>query len=229
LRDELENSKQIAIPEVKSILAWLPSITALSRQALFRGETPHIDYRQTPSEEEKLWKQMWCANPVFMPVYQHNITSPEELNTSTRRLAIVDVQLDKKMHQSSDYYDLYELTRNWAVKFVEIIAKLRSEKFHIVLTTDHGNVLATGRGTLKPEEKVHLYLDNSRGERFVYFNSKELKDTFRNKNYSIPFFANPRENWLSIADNSSFSTPRKQLITHGVYHFMETVIPLIIL
>jgi hypothetical protein len=228
LRDELENHNLIALPEVKAIMAWLPSITALSRQALFRGESPLIDYHQSPSEEEKLWKSMWRANPVFTPVYQHNVILPEELNTATRRLAIVDVQLDKKMHQSSDYYDLYDLTKNWAMKFVKIIAKLRSEDFHIVLTTDHGNVFATGKGSLKPEEKVHLYLANSRGERFVYFTTKELKEQFRSRNYAIPFFENPRENWLSIADDSSFSTPRKQLITHGGSHFMETVIPLII-
>jgi hypothetical protein len=228
LRDELENRKDIYPTEVRAILAWLPSITALSRQALFRGEMPRVDYRQTPAEEEKLWQQLWRANPVFMPVYQHNVISPEELNTATRRLAVVDVQLDKKMHQSSDYYDLYELTRNWAVKFAEIIARLHREEFRIVLTTDHGNVHATGIGTLKPEEKAHLYLDNSRGERFVYFNSKELKDAFRHAHSAVPFFENTRENWLSIADDSSFSSPRKQLITHGGSHFMETVIPLII-
>lgn len=122
LRDVLEQEKLLSMPEVKAIFAWLPSITALSRQALFRGASPMIDYRQTPSEEEKLWKNLWKANPIYAPVYQHNVVSPEELNTATRRLAIVDVQLDKKMHQSSDYYDLHDLTRNWAIKFARIIA-----------------------------------------------------------------------------------------------------------
>lgn len=228
LRDILEQEKLLPMPDVKAIFAWLPSITALSRQALFRGAAPRIDYRQTPSEEEKLWKQMWKGNPVYAPVYQHNVVSPEELNTATRRLAIVDVQLDKKMHQSSDYYDLHDLTRNWAIKFARIIARLCSEDFKIVLTTDHGNVLAEGVGTLKPEDKVHLYLSNSRGERFVYFNDKDLWRQFRDKHYLMRFFFNPQETWLAIADNASFSTPKKQLITHGGSHFLETVIPLII-
>lgn len=228
LRDELEQRKLISLPEVKAIFAWLPSITALSRQALFRGAFPLTDYRQTPAEEEKLWKKMWQANPMFAPVYQHNVQSANQLNTATRRLAVVDVQLDKKMHQSSDYYDLHDLTRNWAVKFADIVARLRKEGFKIVLTTDHGNVLAKGVGTIKPEDKAHLYLANSRGERFVYFNSKELKNNFRERNYMVPFFSNPRENWLAIANDSSFSTVNKQLITHGGSHFMETVIPLII-
>lgn len=228
LRDELEKRKLISLPKVKAIFAWLPSITALSRQALFRGAIPMIDYRQTPAEEEKLWKKMWVANPMFAPVYQHNIQSADQLNTATRRLAVVDVHLDKKMHQSSDYYDLHDLTRNWAVKFADIIARLRKEGFKIVLTTDHGNVLAKGIGTLNAEDKAHLYLANSRGERFVYFNSKELKNSFRVRNYMTPFFSNPRENWLAIANDSSFSTVNKQLITHGGSHFMETVIPLII-
>lgn len=228
LRDVLDERKLLGVPKVKAIMAWLPSITALSRQALFRGDTPQTDYRQTPIEEEKLWKHRWMANPIFAPVYQHNVESAEELNTASRRLALVDVQLDKKMHQSSDYYDLHDLIRNWAVKFADIIARLREEGFKIVLTTDHGNVLATGVGTLNPEEKVHLYLDNSRGERFVYFNSKDLKDQFRNNHYMLNFFSHPQENWLAIANDASFSTNKKQLITHGGSHFMETVIPLII-
>lgn len=172
LREELEKRKLIGIPEVKSIFSWLPSITALSRQAIFRGNIPRVDYRQTPAEEAKLWKQMWSANPLFNPVYLHDVKAPEDIITDTRRLAFVDVQLDKKMHQSSDYYDLFDLTRNWATKFASIIQRLKKEEFNIVLTTDHGNVLAEGTGTLKPEEKVHLYLANSRGERFVYFNSR---------------------------------------------------------
>jgi hypothetical protein len=228
LKEILEEHQLISSPQVKAILAWLPSITALSRQALFRGAAPVLDYRQTPTEEEKLWKQLWQANPLFRPGYLHNPSNPEDVDTTTRRLAIVDVQLDKKIHQSSDYYDLYELTKNWAVRFVPFIEKLRMENFHIVLTTDHGNVLATGRGTLRPDEKVHLYHSNSRGERFVYFTSQDLKVGFSNRNRAIPFFTNPRENWLSIADNSSFSTPNKKLITHGGSHFMETVIPLIL-
>lgn len=106
--------------------------------------------------------------------------------------------------------------------------RLRSEDFKIVLTTDHGNVLAKGVGTLKTEDKVHLYLANSRGERFVYFNDKDLWRQFRDKHYMMQFFCNPQETWLATANNDSFSTPKKQLITHGGSHFMETVIPLII-
>lgn len=228
LRDVLEHEKLLPMPQVKAILAWLPSITALSRQALFRGATPVIDYRQTPNEEERLWKQMWKSNPIYSPIYQHNITSPEELNTSTRRLAIVDVQLDKKMHQSSDYYDLYDLTRNWAMKFAKIIERLLHENYKIVLTTDHGNVLAESVGTLKQEEKVHLYLTNSKGERFVYFHNKDLWRKFRDRHSTMQFFFNPHDTWLSMADNSCFSSSKKQLITHCGSHFMETVLPLII-
>lgn len=228
LRDELEKQKLLGLPEVKSILAWLPSITALSRQALFRGSAPTLDYRQAPAEEEKLWKNLWKGNPIFSPVYQHNLLSHEELNLDTQRLAVVDVQLDKKMHTCTYYSDLFDLTQNWAERFVPIIARLKKEGFKIVLTTDHGNVLAKGIRNLTPQEKAHLFLSNSRGERFVYFNSKELADDFRDKNYMLRMFSNPRENWFAFGDEGSFSTPKKQLITHGGSHFMETVIPLII-
>lgn len=227
LREELEKRHLLPMPEVRPIMAWLPSITALSRQALFRGGIPTTDYRQTPADEEKLWKRLWQSNPIYAPVYQHNIQRHDDLNLNTRRLALVDTALDKKMHQSSDYYDLHDLTRNWAVKFSETIRRLLQEDFRIVLTTDHGNVLAHGSGTLSPEEKAHLYLANSRGERFVYFQKEEQKFDFLKNHKFTQFFSNAHENWLAIADGSSFSTSNKQLITHGGSHFMETIIPLI--
>ena len=32
--------------------SWIPSITKLSRQAIFRGDTPRDDYKQSPDAEE---------------------------------------------------------------------------------------------------------------------------------------------------------------------------------
>ena len=37
------------------ILSWIPSITKLSRQAIFRGESPVIEYNQSPKSESSLW------------------------------------------------------------------------------------------------------------------------------------------------------------------------------
>jgi hypothetical protein len=40
------------------IYSWIPSITQLSRQAIFRGDNPVTEYRQDPINEKKLWKNI---------------------------------------------------------------------------------------------------------------------------------------------------------------------------
>ena len=46
-------------------LAWLPSITKLSRQAIFKGDIPDIRYKQSPYEEQKLWENFWVSQSRF--------------------------------------------------------------------------------------------------------------------------------------------------------------------
>ena len=51
---ELLKSRLPGTKHEEVIYSWLPSITQLSRQAIFRGDIPLSDYRQGPTSEEKL-------------------------------------------------------------------------------------------------------------------------------------------------------------------------------
>ena len=48
--------------------AWLPTITMLSRQAIFRGDRPLMDYKQSPEAERRLWQDFW--HQVGMSTYE---------------------------------------------------------------------------------------------------------------------------------------------------------------
>ena len=60
---------------------------------------------------------------------------------------------------------LLACTEAWARRFARTIIALKSQGFAIYITTDHGNVLSTGAGTLSSAEKTHLFADGSRGAR----------------------------------------------------------------
>ncbi len=223
LRCELEEIR-IHPNDEHWIYSWIPSITSLSRQAIFRGAAPLIDYTQSPSAERSLWHSHWPKGQ-FNPQYfsEGDGVKPAP---SCRRLALVTVELDEKMHSSTSYLDLLALTRIWAKNFAQTIAKLKQSGFEIILTTDHGNVLAKGWRTFTASEKAHLYGKMSRGHRHAIFMNHDASEAFKQAlGYNVRFMH--RDNWFALSDTHSFSPTGRVEITHGGTHLFEVMIPFI--
>ena len=212
--------------EVSAIFSWLPSITMLSRQAIFRGYAPRLDYKQSPVNESKLWSGFWEDRDVMAADIQYIYDGDSlDIFDTTKRLALVTVELDEKMHASTDNADLIALTENWAKRFVEKIKIIKEMGFVLYLTTDHGNLLSRGLRNLTTEEKTFLYKDGSRGTRhLIYENLDEMREFIVN---------NPdaemvqHQNWLAFSGNQCFKKAGTEVITHGGTHFLETVIPFV--
>lgn len=225
LRDAL-NSAGIATAE-STTLSWLPSITMLSRQALFRGDVPNENYHQSPSAERKLWQDYWMGRGVSSEQIQ-SIYDNEEfaVNEAVTRLSVVTVEMDEKMHAAYDYRDLLSLTRNWAPRMVQKIGALKRIGFKVYLTTDHGSKLSYGWRALSTVEKVFLYSDGSRGKRHVIYNNKtEQENFYRSANGEVAILKH--DNWLCMRSNDCFERSGVRRITHGGCSVSEVVIPFI--
>jgi hypothetical protein len=207
-------------------LAWMPSITMLSRQAIFRGAVPQQDYKQSPENEKKLWVDFWRSQGLGSYDVQY-ISDKDEfaINEGIQCLAVVTVKMDEKMHSSSDYKDLYSLTENWCPRIVEQIITIVNAGYKLYLTSDHGSVLSYGWRTLSQVEKVFLYKDGSRGARHLIYNNKEEQERFFQENQDIRMIKH--DNWMSIRDNHCFVNDRTTMLTHGGSHFLEMIVPLI--
>lgn len=207
-------------------LAWMPSITMLSRQAIFRGEDPLQDYKQNPENEKKLWTEYW-QKQGFNPFEIQYIYDTDEfaINEGVKRLAVVTVEMDEKMHSSTDYKDLHSLTENWCNRIIEKVRTIIDAGYTLYLTSDHGSVLSQGWRPLTQIEKVFLYKDGSRGMRHLIYNNREEQERFFNNNLDLPMIKH--DNWMSIRNDSCFAKENKKIITHGGSHFMEMVIPLV--
>lgn len=212
-----------------STFSWIPSITQLSRQAIFRGSSPIESYKQNPSNELKLWKEYWKSKNFndFEIQYQHDKINVSDIN-GVKRLGIVYKDLDDYMHSSKDYNDLLKLTENWFVrsKIQATIKELLSKGFRVIITSDHGNIQAKGWRGLNGKEKLGTNKSGSRSERHLEYSEKRLKNEFLYNNPELLDSIIQEEQSIYFKDELSFSR-RDDLVTHGGAHFLEVVIPFI--
>jgi len=211
------------------IYSWLPSITQLSRQAIFRGDIPLTDYRQGPTSEEKLWKMYWKEKGchAFEVVYQHEKIDFSNIDSVTK-LAIVFKDLDNKMHGSTDYADLLMLTRNWIERsrIIQIVSDLLSKGFTVFLTTDHGNIQAKGWRGLEGREKLGTNKSGIRSQRHIEYAEQWLSDEFMANNPEMENSVVKGAQALYFKNNLSFSN-EESLVTHGGAHILEVLIPFV--
>lgn len=211
------------------IYSWLPSITQLSRQAIFRGDTPQTDYRQGPASEEKLWKSYWKEKGCheFEIAYQHEKTDFSNID-SVSKLAIVLKDLDDKMHNSTDYEDLLMLSKNWIErsKIAQMVDELISNGFTVFITSDHGNIQAKGWRGLQGREKLGTNKSGSRSERHIEYSEKWLSDVFMTNNQEIGDSVVIEKQAIYFKTDLSFSN-KESLVTHGGAHLLEVLIPFV--
>lgn len=227
LRSELERHGMQ--PNDGYTFSWLPSITCLSRQAIFRGEAPSSAYRQSPDAEASLWSEFW-TNPKradkrmqFYEVgYEHGILA--NFNDSLMRLALVDVELDEYMHAAHHYADLYSLTQNWAKRIAQDIERVHNAGYTIYITADHGNLLASPWRALSTAEK-NMTVKSSRGERYMHFKEESTLHSFVENNANIAGELRIIDNDVMWKNDKCFKNDI--CITHGGSHFLEVIVPFI--
>ena len=209
--------------------SWLPSITQLSRQAIFKGTIPSKEYIQNPKNEEKLWQSFWLNQNTnkFEIRYNHEEIDLSGLDRITK-FGLVFKDLDDKMHSSSDYADLKDLTENWIDRsqIISIIDSLIIHNFEIYLTTDHGNVQAKGWRSLNGREKLGTNKSGSKSTRHIEYTENWLAEEFMKSNPDIKEFLVKEENAIYFNNDLSFTT-ENHLVTHGGSHILEVVIPFI--
>lgn len=224
LKDLLPGQKKEQV-----IYSWIPSITQLSRQAIFRGDIPLKNYIQNPKNEEKLWTSYWKSKKIndFEIKYLHGDITIDK-NTAITKYALVYKDLDDKMHSSTDYRDLLKLTENWVDRSQIIITfeTLLKNDFTLFITTDHGNIQAKGWRSLKGREKLGTNKSGSRSARHLEYTDEWLSEEFMENNKDLDGSIISEANAIYFTDNLSFST-EDELVTHGGAHILEVLIPFI--
>lgn len=240
IRERLIASTKRFVFEESTSFAWLPTVTSVSRQALFSGLKPREfdDSIDRTDKEETLWKTFWQnegVNPNEV-VYRRALRQVAQLDEleavlTDRRpkvLGLVIDEVDDRLHKERSKKDVALWIGNWLnTGFVDRLFSLLLDRgYHIYLTADHGNVESTGVG--RPNQGV---IAETRGERVRVYRSESLladsavayPNTVRlhiaglPANF-MPLFAGGRTAFVPVGD---------QVVVHGGVSVEELVVPFV--
>lgn len=221
--------------------AWLPTLTSVSRQALFSGLTPRsfADSVETTSQEPALWTRFWQdqglkTNEVFYRKGLKRVEQLDELDatlvdTHLKAVGIVVDMVDEIVHGAVlGKRGVANQISTWCESgFVARLFGLLLEKgYQIYLTADHGNVDAVGVG--RPNQGV---MAETRGERVrVYRSEALLAESAATCTGAITMnVAGLPANFMPLfaGGRTAFVPQGEKLVVHGGISVEEMIVPFV--
>lgn len=222
------------------VFSWIPTITSVSRQALFAGKLPaHFPSSiNTTERESSRWTNFWIDQGLKKGevlyekgLNEENVGQLDEMlsNPRVRTAGLVVDKIDRIMHgMELGAAGMHNQVNQWARQgfMAALINLLLEHRFSIYLTSDHGNIEAVGLG--RPSEGV---LADLRGERVRIFPDDLLRKKVNNDfpgALAWPPIGLP-ENYLPLLapHGSAFVKKNKRLVCHGGISIEEVIVPLV--
>jgi hypothetical protein len=230
--------------EDSAVFAWVPTLTAVSRQSIFAGDPPFFFSPSigTTQREPQLWSRFWEDRGqrrseiayVCQKSQEHDDAfltriSAEVAHSKCRVAGIVVGTIDQMLHGTVTGTDgLHASIRHWAQRgsLGNLVDMLVDADFEVYLTADHGNI--EGRGIGKPNvglcadergERAHVFRDDVTrvGVASLYPGCIPWPTTGLPDDY-LALIAPPRQAF--IADG-------KRTVAHGGISLEEVVVPFI--
>ncbi|MCU0809051.1 MAG: BREX-3 system phosphatase PglZ [Candidatus Contendobacter sp.] len=225
-----------------ALFAWVPTLTSVSRQAIFTGEPPFFFAASIESthKEEVYWMRFWEARGLRRNerayLRQQQAEDDDALtervvarisDPKCRLLAVIVSTVDQMIHGAVTGTDgLHASVRHWAQRgaFWTLLDRLTDAGFEIFLTADHGNVEAQGIG--KPNVGVTA---NERGERVHVFADAGLRQQVAAQypgTLCWPTIGLPEDYRPLLAPpHGAFIPEGKRIVAHGGIALEEMVVP----
>lgn len=241
LRDELSETKSKWNFDQGAVFAWIPTITSVSRQALFAGKPPQYfpSSIYSTDKEGRFWQQFWNEHGISSEevAYQKGIGEPnslklvEEMASSPRLkvLGLVVDKVDRIMHgMELGMSGMHNQVKQWTREGFpgSLLDVLLSNGYAVFLTSDHGNVEANGAG--RPSEGA---IAEIRGERVRIYSEDILRARVASRfpdAISWPSIGLPNDFLPLLApDRRAFSTQGARTVAHGGATIDEIIVPFI--
>lgn len=241
IRENLTRHSQRLVFDEGACFAWLPTLTSVSRQALFSGLRPRefADSIETTSQEPALWSRFWLehglkANEVL---YRKSIKRNEDLpeleallsQPAVKVAGLVIDTVDEIVHGAVlGKRGIAKQIDDWCDSgFVNKLMDLLLERdFRVYVTADHGNVEAVGSG--RPNQGM---APETRGERVRTYRSDALiaealavsPQSYRLDIAGLPSGFMP----LFAGGRSAFVPAGSQVVVHGGVSVEELIVPFV--
>ena len=243
IRDHLELCQKISLDE-HSCFAWVPTITSISRQALFSGKRPFAfsESLLTTSKEEQLWRDYWQDKGLMkrevtyakkIELMSENELAELVVSPTIKVAGLVINFIDEQMHgMKMGMAGLNGAIDSWLTEwnFREKISALLEKGFEIIITADHGNQEAIGIGNIKEGVKAE-----TRGERVRIYSDPVLRSSCTKDcadsviTWPGPELGLPKNTYPLIAStNCAFKNKGERIVGHGGISLHEVIVPFII-
>jgi len=222
------------------VFAWVPTLTSVSRQAIFSGNTPLTfgKYITTTVYEEKGWKAFWEEHGVLKQyvTYQKGLGAEtydqNKIGGLTRKAtkvygAVIDVIDQFSHHAVLGEKSVLSQLQLWLESdyFENLLSDLHHAGFTIYITSDHGNTNATGIGRIsegvlvdQKGERVRVYNDGT-----IYTDSANQLPAIKWSNIGLP-----DDYHVLLAQYGQAFVPKGQnIVTHGGIRIEEVIVPFV--
>jgi hypothetical protein len=224
----------------EAVFAWVPTITSVSRQAVFAGKPPLYfpSSIQSTDKEAAHWTQFWVDQGLsqYGVAYEKglgdgSLKAVEEIlsHPKVRVVGLIIDKVDKIMHgMELGTAGMHNQVRQWAKQgfMASLLELLLRRDFCIYLTSDHGNIEAKGCG--RPAEGA---VADVRGERVRVYPDKLLRSQVKERFPAAiewPPFGLPEDYLPLLAPGcSAFIREGDQIVGHGGISIEELVVPLV--
>lgn len=241
VRNIIQTQSSDLVLRESATFAWIPTLTSVSRQAIFAGKPPIYfpSSINSTNSEEKLWKQFWQGHDVSKLdiAYKRSLGDGDAeaamdslINPAqTKVVGLVIDKVDKIMHgMQLGAAGMHNQIDQWCrgEYLISLLNYLSNHGYEIWITSDHGNIEAVGKG--RPTEGS---IAESRGERVRIYPTPEL----RSQVSSTLTFARewqpsglPDDYFPLVATgNDAFVNEGDSIVGHGGVAIEEVIVPLI--
>ncbi len=233
------DSKQLVFRE-KTVFAWVPSLTSISRQAVFSGKAPVFfpNSIYTTEKENALWLQFWADQGLAQNevVYikglgDDNLEAVAELvaHPKAKVAGLVVDKVDRIMHgMELGAAGMHNQLDQWAKQLYlrSLLELLLDHGFRVFLTSDHGNIEAEGCG--RPLEGTVAEL---RGERVRVYSDDVLLKKAKDRYPSAIAWNNPGlpDDCLALIapHRQAFTQEKRRIVSHGGFSMEEIIVPFV--
>ena len=224
--------------------AWVPTLTRVSRQAIFAGEAPlffggSIGGR---SKEGKQWATFWERGGAKQVEVGYLLEGNDRTDADflddvlkladdprKRMLGIVVNKIDQSMHgTTTGSGGLHALVRQWAHSgaMARLLEGLTDRGFRIALTSDHGNIHGYGIGRLDAgavveERSVRVHVFRSESTRAAA--ARNFPDAIEWPPVGLP------KDYLALLapGRGAFVAEGRHAVGHGGIAMEEVIVPFV--
>lgn len=226
-----------------ALFAWIPTITSVSRQAMFSGEAP-VFFEPTilsTSAEDRHWKNFWeerGRRRDRIAFVKHGLAEPEAVVIDRARsvvdeqgatvVAIVLNSIDRLVHGVSAGASVLQASvRQWGRDghLVSLIQMLLQRQFDVFISSDHGNTDARGIG--RPDVGS---IPDETGTRAIVFPDENTRDAFAGTKAAFTWtgVGLPTSMHVALAaGRGAFASANAAVRSHGGISLDEIVVPFV--